>query len=402
MRITTANAYETAVDNLQRRQQELQRAQAQLTSGKRVERASDDPTAAARIERALAASARATADQRGVEASRNAMQQAEGALGGAVEAMQQVRELLVSAGNGSYSDAERANIGQRIAGLREQLLAIANRGDGAGGYLFGGQGSAQPPFVDGIGGVAFQGAGGQAEVPAAASLLPMTQDGAAAWLRSRSGNGVFVTAPAAGNGNGNGAWIDGGSVTDPSALTGAGYRIAFTVSGGVTTWSVLMNGAPTAWTGMPYTAGRAMQFDGMATTVQGTPADGDAFDLTPSTPDLSLFDVLDRVTAELRQGNRSVAEVAQTVSSGLRDVDAVFANLKLQRAMAGESLNRMDAVESRLAESKLQAQTERALAEDLDMVQALSAFQAQQSGYDAALSTYAMVQRMSLFNYLNG
>ncbi len=74
----------------------------------------------------------------------------------------------------------------------------------------------------------------------------------------------------------------------------------------------------------------------------------------------------------------------------------------MQRAMAGESLNRIDAVEGRLAETKLSAQTERSLAEDLDMVQALSDFQARQSGYDAALSTYSMVQRMSLFHCLNG
>ncbi len=56
MRIATANAFETSVDNLQRRQQELQLSQDRLTSGKRVARASDDPAAAARIERALAAS----------------------------------------------------------------------------------------------------------------------------------------------------------------------------------------------------------------------------------------------------------------------------------------------------------------------------------------------------------
>ena len=36
------------------------------------------------------------------------------------------------------------------------------------------------------------------------------------------------------------------------------------------------------------------------------------------------------------------------------------------------------------------------------MVQALSDFQAKQSGYDAALKTYSLVQRMSLFQYLNG
>lgn len=397
MRITTANAYETSVDNLQKRQQALQQAQDRLTSGKRVARASDDPSAAARVERALATQSRAVADQRGLEASRNAMQQAEGALGTATEAMQQVRELLVAAGNGSYTDAERAHLGARIRGLREQLLAIANRGDGAGGTLFGGQGSAQPPFVDGVGGVAFRGAGGWTEVQAG-DLLPMTQDGAAAWLSARSGNGVFVTAPAAGNGSG--AWVDAGSVTDPAALTGADYSVVFSVSSGTTTYSVLMNGAPTAQTNLPYVDGQAITFDGMALTVKGTPADGDRFDATPATPDLSLFDVLDRVAGELQAVSRSEAQVAQTVASGLRDVDQVFGNLQMQRALAGESLNHIDSVEDRLGEIRLDAQTQRSLAEDLDMVQALSDFQAKQTGYDAALSTYSLVQRMSLFQYL--
>ncbi len=399
MRITSANAYETGVDNLQRRQQELQRAQDQMTSGKRVARASDDPAAAARIERALASSSRADADQRGLQASRNAMQQAEGALGEATEAMQQVRELLVGAGNGSYSDAERATLGARIRGLRDQLLTIANRGDGAGGYLFGGQGSATPPFVDAPGGVVFHGASGQTEAQGS-ELLPMTLDGGAAWLQSRSGNGVFVTTPAAGNGSG--AWIDSGNVTDPSALTGAGYQVVFSVSGGVSTWSVLQNGAPTALNNQPYVAGQAIGFDGIAVTVNGTPADGDTFDLQSSAPDLSLFGALDRVATDLQSAGRSAAQVAQTVSSGLRDVDAAFGNLQLQRAMAGASLNRIDTVEDRIAESKLGAQTDRSVAEDLDMVQALSDFQAKQTGYDAALKTYSLVQRMSLFQYLSG
>jgi flagellar hook-associated protein 3 FlgL len=36
------------------------------------------------------------------------------------------------------------------------------------------------------------------------------------------------------------------------------------------------------------------------------------------------------------------------------------------------------------------------------MVQAISSFQAKQSGYDAALKSYSMVQRLSLFQYLSG
>jgi flagellar hook-associated protein 3 FlgL len=35
------------------------------------------------------------------------------------------------------------------------------------------------------------------------------------------------------------------------------------------------------------------------------------------------------------------------------------------------------------------------------MTQAISDFSNQQTGYDAALKAYSMVQRLSLFNYLN-
>jgi flagellar hook-associated protein 3 FlgL len=72
------------------------------------------------------------------------------------------------------------------------------------------------------------------------------------------------------------------------------------------------------------------------------------------------------------------------------------------RARTGEALNRMDSVELRIADAKLAAQTERSNAEDLDMVQAISDFQNRQTGYDAALKAYSLVQRMSLFNYIGG
>jgi hypothetical protein len=50
--------------------------------------------------------------------------------------------------------------------------------------------------------------------------------------------------------------------------------------------------------------------------------------------------------------------------------------------------------------TKLDAQTERSEAEDLDLMAAISDFQNRQTGYDAALKTYSIVQQMSLFEYL--
>src|SRR6185369_10571891 len=150
-----------SLDNLLRHQTELSQAQQQLSSGKRVARASDDPAAAARAERALAGLQRTEANQRALDASRNATTQTESALGDATDLLQQAREALVASGNASYSDAERASLAAQLRNIRKQLLAVANRDDGAGGYLFGGQGSSAPPFVDAPGGVRYAGAGGE-------------------------------------------------------------------------------------------------------------------------------------------------------------------------------------------------------------------------------------------------
>jgi len=316
MRIATYSVYANTVTSLQRRQGELQRSQEQLSSGKRVAKPSDDPAAAARAERALAAMQRAEADQRALEASRSAIQLTESALANAGELMQQVREQVLAAGNPTYTDAERSMLVQALRGLREQLLGIANRADGVGSYLFSGQGSAKPPFVDTPGGVVYEGAAGEARVTSRESL-PIAIDGRHAWLE----------AP---------------------------------------------NPVPPA-----------------------NPGD-------PLNPPLSVFAVLDRVIGELATPGRSNDQITTTVQDGVRDLDAVNSHMLAVRARTGELLNRADAVEMHIGDAKVGAQYERSLAEDLDMVQAISDFQNRQTGYDAALKAYALVQRMSLFNYLGG
>lgn len=308
MRIATQNAYERGLSTLQSRQQELAQLQEQLTSGKRVARASDDPAAAARAERALATSMRVEAEQRALEASRNMLSLTESALADAGELLQQAREGIVAAGNAAYTDKERANLAQSLRSLREQLLGVANRGDGAGTWLFGGQGAEPPPFVDGPGGVELRSSGGEM-VTGNAEPLPLTLDGRDAWLQVR----------------------------DPE--TGQ-------------------------W-------------------------------------DLSAFALLDRVATELETPGRSNADIAETVRGGLAQMDAVTDHLLARRARVGETLNRVDTVQSRLWQQSVTAEADRSAAEDLDMVQAVSDFQNRQTGYDAALKAYSMVQRMSLFQYLN-
>lgn len=306
MRITTHNAYQNVIFNLQQRQQGLQTAQEQLTTGKRVAKPSDDPVAAARAERALAEMTRADAHQRALEASRTATQLTESALGDAGELIQQAREALMAAGNPSYTDGERKMLVQSLEGLRKQLLAVANRGDGTGNYLFGGQGTSSPPFVETPGGVAYQGSAGDTLV-ASNESLSTALDGELTWLQ-----------------------------------------------------------APTATAGVT----------------------------------ISVFDVFDAAITSLSTANVTDPQVAAAVKTGIADLDTFHAHLLSTRARTGEALNRMDQVELRIADGKLAAQNERSSAEDLDMVQAISDFQNRQTGYDAALRAYSMVQKLSLFNYI--
>lgn len=307
MRITATNAYENSMATLQRRQQSLTEVQTQLTSGKKVLKGSDDPAAAARAERALAQMQRAEANQRTLDASIYAMQLTESALGDAGELLQQARERVVQAGNGSLSAGERRILGEALRSLRADLLSTANRSDGAGRFLFAGQGSDAAPMVDGPDGVVFRGTAGSQRGDAGEPLL-LTLDGRAAWLQARD------------------------------------------------------------------------------------PADPEA--------ELSVFQALDNISAALLDDSLSAEQVSTAVREGLGDIDAVADNLSAWRSRAGDALNRADNLGQRISQHRLDAQAARSAAEDLDMVQAISDFQNQQSGYDAALKTYSIVQKMSLFEYL--
>lgn len=403
MRITTANQFSATIAELQRRQQQMQATQLQLSSGKKVANASDDPIGASRVERALAAINKVEANQRALAASRNSMNLAESAIGDASEILQQIRETIVAAGNATYGDSERLGLANKVAGLRNQLLAIANRPDGAGGYVFSGQGASQPPFLDEAAGVRFNGVPGNL-ITGSLDDFAITVDGRLTWEQAATGNGYFVTSNAGNTltGASTGAWIDAGRVLDPALLTGARYQIDVTGTSGLSQATVTnLDTGTVVLNNFPFQSGKAISFDGMSITLSGTPAEGDQFTIEPSTNTLNVFDALDRTIAQMGTALRSGVAVQQSNVLALRDIDQAFTALQNVRSQVGERLNLLDGAESRFDGLKLYNQTERSNAEDLDMTEAISRFKVQETSYDAALRSYAAVQRMTLFEYLN-
>jgi flagellar hook-associated protein 3 FlgL len=398
MRIGTANTYDQALEQLLRRQTELSSQQEKLTSGQKVNRASDDPTGAAQAERALVRMSRIEVDQRSLELQRNALSSAESTLGDASAVLMSARDLVVAAGNASYSPADRSTLAKQMTGLRDQLFALANRTDNNGVALFGGLGGPSAPFADIPAGVQFQASAGQRSATEIA--VPGAMDGQAIWMNVANGNGAFK--PTLGAGNTGSLWTDVGTVVTPAipSVPIDNYTVSFTVAAGATTFTVVdTTTSTTVLSGQPYVDGGAIQFAGLSLVAHGQPQNGDAFSLAPSTQ-TNVFKVLDDAIASLDNaptGNK----VAQAVALSLAQFDSSLERLRAARGQAGDWLNRADSITDAQGARTISLEADKSRAIDLDMVKGYSDFSKLNTGYQAALQSYAQIQKLSLFNFIN-
>jgi flagellar hook-associated protein 3 FlgL len=435
-RIGTANAYDSSVRNISTRQAALSNLQENLTSGKKVVRASDDPTSAANAERALNRIGRIATDQRALESQRNAILQAEGTLGDVSNALQRFRELVINAGNGINSSAERRSIANELKGLRDQVFSLANTKDTNGLPLFSALGSALAPFVgpqptqpD----YTFQGLPGQSASSEVA--IPFALDGDSAFMLQAGRDGVYssvttlATVVPAARTHTPSLEITRNPDTASTASTLSSDR-AFTAT--VTAMSFVTDPLTGANVGraevtisQPQVAPASgtdtkvftSEFDpnlpititipdpdfpgevgipGLQINIKGDIRLNDAFSKEPI---VSVFSVLDNAIRDIGgAADGTAASVA--VAQALTNLDISMERVSAIRGQAGDLLNRADRITNIQGGRTIQLQADRSRAEDLDMVQGISDFNNQQTGYQAALQTYAKVQQLSLFNFL--
>ncbi|QBK04073.1 flagellar hook-associated protein 3 [Hylemonella gracilis] len=457
MRLGTANSYDRTLNILTTRQTDLAQQQEKLAAGKRVLRGSDDPTGAAQAERAMTRSNRVDVEVRALNLQRNTVALAEGTLGNSMDLLQKIREKLVYAGDGALTPSDRAALAVEIKGMRDQLFGYANKQDSNGIPLFGGLGSAPQAFTDQVGGVTFNGTTGNR----ASTLVsvPGTMDGQAVWMNVPTGNGVFTTdlgmgtiptpptalvtsstvgIPASPTDpdwtfdktmntvNQGEVWAGVGQVVDPAALTGNNYIVRFNVTPqlaepapvstnpdnwtlpAVVTYDVYRYdpiadptgaAAVAVTTDQPYTEGQDIIFDGVSLTPKGQPADGDTLTIQASKR-TDLFAVLDKAIAGI-DGAANGYQLSQDLAVALTQLDSGKERLVSARSEAGVLLNRTDIIEGTQEDKTLQLAADRSRAEDMDMIKGISDMQNMQVGYQAALQTYAQVQRLSLFNFIN-
>ena len=410
-RVSTANQYDTALRNIGQRHTSLSNLQENLTSGKRVVRPSDDPVSAAQAERAINRLARIQTEQRALETQRNAIAQAESALGDAIGLMQNFRELTVSAGSGTLTPNDRITIANQLQGLREQILEVANRKDTNGVPLLGALGSALAPFLGPLTSTPdydFDGLRGQTS--STGVTIPGTLDGDSAFMFNPQRDGVYNAAVSA---IPNTRQLTTSAVTpvDKTLVTGDNYTITFSAVGpgatpGTSTATYTLTNTTTgvaspAVTVPDYPSDKPLtiamsDIPGLSFNITGNPANGDTITLQPSP---SMFSTLDSAIRDIRSAPNSNAAI-QAVGQALGNMDIGMERLHNMRGYAGELLNRADRITGDQEKRSIQLEGDRSRAEDLDMIKGISDFQNQQVGYEAALKSYAQVQKLSLFNFI--
>ena len=161
MRISTHQLFDRGAARITDAQTALAHTQQQVASGRRMLSPSDDPVAAARaleVAQTQALNQQYAANRVQV---RNAVSGVEGTLGSVTEAIQSVRELLVSVGNPNFTDTQRGLVATELGSRFAELLGLANSRDAQGNHVFAGFQTSTVPFVETPAGASYHGDAGR-------------------------------------------------------------------------------------------------------------------------------------------------------------------------------------------------------------------------------------------------
>jgi flagellar hook-associated protein 3 FlgL len=398
MRISTLMQYRSGEEQIVRRQRELLGAQLQVASGRRIANPADDPLGAADAAAIRSGVSRLLQFKENQGHARFMLNQVEAVVSQIGDAMVEVQERIIAAGNGANGNAERTALARDLQGLLHRIVGLANSDDGAGGYLFAGSRDQAAPFAQNGNVVGFRGDSTVQRLEVANDrLLQVKFSGDDLLLKIRPGNGSFVTA--ADPGNAGAASIDAGTIDNPSALTGSGYAIDFDGLNFVVT---RLSDSTTTVIAPAASGPTSIELDGMRLIVSGAAAAGDRFTIAPAGYQ-SLFDTLAQAITLLQAPQNDAAARAKfttAFANVLASVEQAADHLRLKRAETGAALAELGGYEQVNEDRSLEQQGRLSAVEDLDYAQALAELTRKQTGFEAAIRSYSAVSKLSLFNYL--
>lgn len=145
MRVTDNLRYTTMLSAMQKQASRLQDAHEVAISGQKVSKPSDGPAVYATAVNDSARIQQVEGRKTAIDRAEGDLNLAEGVLSEAGDLIKRAREIAVQMADGAYDANDRAVAANEIAGIREQLHALANT-RGTRGYIFAGSATDTAPF----------------------------------------------------------------------------------------------------------------------------------------------------------------------------------------------------------------------------------------------------------------
>ncbi|WP_034293313.1 flagellar hook-associated protein FlgL [Herbaspirillum sp. RV1423] len=162
MRISTSMLYQLSSNELTGMQSSILKLQQQVNQNQTVLLPSDDAVSAARALDLSQTQALNTQYKTNRDNADSSLSQVGAALTSVTDMLTKIKSDMISAGNASYTNAERANLATELKGNLKEMLGFANAKDGLGNYLFSGFKSTTQPFdYDSMGNIVYNGDQGQ-------------------------------------------------------------------------------------------------------------------------------------------------------------------------------------------------------------------------------------------------
>jgi flagellar hook-associated protein 3 FlgL len=394
MGISTTTFQNDALAQMDALRTAMSGTQQDLSTGLKVRTAADDPTGMAQVNQMnvqLSASTQYVANSNAVQTN---LQFEEQALADATNIMQNANSLAVQANSSTLSAGQRQDIAAQLHQDLQSLLAIANRTDSAGNYLFGGYANGSAPFSQSGSNVSYNGANAVIQVQITETQSISAGDtGSTAFMNIPSGNGTFVTSAAATNTGS--ASITPGSVSNPGLWVPDTYTLSFT---NATNYQITNSGGTVVGSGT-YTDGSAISFNGAQVTISGTPAAGDKFTIAPAGT-TSAFAALSNLVTALSSTSPNNGQLATQIAAGIQQINNSITNFSNVSASVGARLNAITAAQSSAQTNQTHIKTNISAITDTDYAAATTQLGTQELALQAAQESYASIAKLSLFQYV--
>ena len=402
MRVSTNQLYNRSLHGFQTQQSTIAHIQEQLASGKKNLRPSDDPAEVARSLELQQIVDRTTQYTDNINGADSRLKMEETTLGSVHENLLRVRDLAVQGSSTTLSQDARNALVVELRERISQIASLANTVDPYGDYIFAGNKGKTLPFVErsvaGYQRIEYVGDQTSRRVQVSESDLVESGDtGSDVFMKIPSNYAVHGVADLTNTGSGNIAPV---FRTDASLATGNNYRIQFT---GATTYDIINDTtATTVSTGNTYVSGQAIEFDGLRTTIEGTPANGDAFRIRDGQYQ-DIFTTLNKMVIALEAGAANTADrtrLNSAMQESLEDVDKALVKVNEIRAKIGGRMNVMESYRSQHEAHIVDTKSTISLLQDVDYAEAATQLQKNLLSLQAAQQSFARVQSNSLFNFL--